>query len=240
MAKSEEEGPPEVRFVSSADEGSGTESHLLTMKTSAGDVTGLRTGRGADARDAGVDIESNVVSAYTAGPNPAKADRERRASQGLVNHLNSQGAQWKPAEMAPEGRDEEGVDCTADSETGTDRLLIQVTTADRTETWKQLAQNGSATHPDTSVGDLAAALQGAIKSKSHHPKQGIHLVLDATDSISSALPAVTEAFRTQYGPWAGTLGYEGIYLAGPMNLITRLDESATEEQTPPIRPIEHY
>lgn len=225
MAKDEEE-PPEDRFVPAEDEIGSTDSFLITKTNSAGDVTGLRTGRSADDRDAGVDLEDGGwLVAHTAGPWPAKDARERRTGQSLVNHFNSQGAHWKPAELAAGGRDEQGVDCTSDSETGTDKLLIQVTTADRTETWRQLAQTQTATHPVASVEELAAALKAAIKSKSLHPKEGIHLALDATDSISSALPAVTDAFRAAHGSWASTLGYEGIYLVGPEGLVSRLDES---------------
>ncbi|WP_330282933.1 hypothetical protein [Streptomyces sp. NBC_00588] len=225
MNKSEEEEPPEVRFVSGEDEISSTDSYLVTKMNSSGDVTGLRAGRSADGRGAGVDLEGGRIVAHTAGPNPAKDDRELRTGQSLVNHFNAQGARWKRAELAPGGKDEQGVDCTADSETGTDKLLIQVTTADRTETWRQLAQTQAATHPDSSVSDLAAALKAAIESKGNHPKQGIHLALDATDSIGSALPAVSEAFHAAYGSWAGTLDYEGIYLVGPEGLVTRLDAS---------------
>ncbi|MFE3196830.1 hypothetical protein [Embleya sp. NPDC059237] len=224
MNKSEEEEPG-VRFVSSEDESSSTDSHLVTKMNSAGDVTGLRMGRSADGRDASADHEGGRIIAHTAGPNPAKDARELRTGQSLVNHFNAQGARWNPARLAPGGKDEQGVDCTSESETGVGKLLIQVTTADRTETWRQLDQTQIATHPDWSVEDAAAALKTAIESKGNHPKQGIYLALDATDSIGSALPAVSEAFRAAYGSWVGSLGYEGVYLVGPEGLVTRLDGS---------------
>ncbi|MFI9176070.1 hypothetical protein [Streptomyces lincolnensis] len=227
MTMDEEDDPQELQFISSGDEVNSSDSHLVAKMNADGQVTGYRTGRSVDGRDSGADLtDEGMVVAHTAGPPPATDDRELRTGQALVNHLNSQGGQWKPAELTCGGRDEDGVDCTADSETGSGRLLIQVTMADRTAaTWKQLRQTQTATHPETPVEALVEALKAAIESKNLHPKEGIHLALDATDSISSALPAVTDAFRAMHGTLAGSLGYEGIYLVGPEGLVTRLDES---------------
>jgi hypothetical protein len=225
MTKDEEVEFQEVRFISAEDEAKSNDSVLVTKMTAAGDVTGLWTGRSIDDRHAGVDLtEDGRIAAQTAGPTPAKDDRELRTGQGLVNYFNAQGAHWGPTELAPGGKHEQGVDCIAvDTETDTVKLLIQVTMVDRTDTWKQLRQTQIATHPDTTVETIVETIKTAIESKRHHPKKGIHLALDATDSISSALPPVTDTFRAAYGPWAATLGYEGIYLVGPETLVARLD-----------------
>ncbi len=222
----EEEGESQEPLVISVEDEMTTNTSMLAIKTTAtGAVTGLRTGRSVDGREAGVDVtDEGRVIAHTTGPTPRKDDRERRCGQILVNHLNAQGSRWGAPQLAPGGRNEQGVDCIAvDTEDDTIKLLIQVTMVDRTDTWKQLSQTKAAAHPETTVAEVVEAVRAAIEEKRYHPKNGIHLALDATDSISSALPPVTDAFRTAHGEWTAGLGYEGVYLVGPENLVARLD-----------------
>ncbi|ROR44767.1 hypothetical protein [Kitasatospora cineracea] len=200
-----------------------SESALVIKMTETGEITGLSTAR--DGREAGVDVTPDGrVIARTAGAWPLKAEREQRTGQSLTNHLNRQGASWGPAELTEGGKQEDGVDCIAvDTEDDTVKLLIQTTVVDRTDTWKQLAQSQTAAHPEMTIEQIVEAIKTAIESKQTRPKKGIHLALDATDSINATLPPATNAFRAAYGSWTAGLGYEGVYLVGPETLVSRLD-----------------
>jgi len=50
------------------------------------------------------------------------------------------------------------------------------------------------------------------------------LALDATDSPRAALRSVVEMFREQYGEWTAGVGFQEVWVVGPViDLVNRLD-----------------
>ena len=77
---------------------------------------------------------------------------------------------------------------------------------------------------DPVVDDAVHAIKVAMEDKTLFSELAeIVLVLDATDSPRYALRAVADAFREQHVKWAAGVGYQAVWLVGPVTeLVHRL------------------
>jgi hypothetical protein len=75
------------------------------------------------------------------------------------------------------------------------------------------------------VHDAVDAIKAVIEDKTRFSElDEIVLALDATDSPRYALRAVADAFQAQHVAWAAGVGYQAIWLVGPVaDLVHRLD-----------------
>jgi hypothetical protein len=176
---------------------------------------------GEDPRVAGADVDPvGELSDQIEGRASSKDSSELRAAVLLVEHLNARGAHWAPPTLY-RGR-EIGVDAVAADDA--DRLQIQVTTPERSA-WALLAKQHRLERSDPGVHDAVDAIKAAIEGKTQFSELGeIVLALDATDSPRYALGAVADAFLALHATWAAGVGYQAIWLVGPVaDLVHRLD-----------------
>ena len=143
----------------------------------------------------------------------------------LVGKLNRDGAAW--GEPVP-GKGI--VDCEAfDNDEPTKRLAIQVVRANTDPNlWKALNTHKRVSQLQTPQMELADQLKQAIEKKANKIqlglREGLMLALDATRLPALAFDEVVLLFERQFGLWAKSLGFEGIWLVGPVDeLISRLD-----------------
>lgn len=199
-----------------------TSASMTGYKPPGSSGESVRVARGGeDRRVAGADVDRlGELSDHIEGRASAKDSSELRAAAVLVGHLNARGARWgSPTLYCGE---EIGVDAVAAD--GAERLQIQVTTPERSG-WAWLAKQHQLERsaPDTS--DAVNAIKVAIEDKTLFSElEVIVLALDATDSPRYALGAVVNAFRVRHGAWAKSVGYQEIWLVGPVvELVHRLD-----------------
>ena len=71
---------------------------------------------------------------------------------------------------------------------------------------------------------MAEQLRDAISKKERRipmeARRDLILALSALDSPAHAFDDVIEAFRSSYGEWASTLGFEQIWIVGPSLILT--------------------
>lgn len=129
------------------------------------------------------------------------------------------------------GIPEDGViDCevrsTAKTTHGKVLLKAQVVRAARGYVLRELAKHGFY-QGEATVAELADLLQKTIKAKADHYRgsnlSDIHLALDAIDHQAAvAAGQIADEFKQRHGAWASTIGFAGIWLAGP-TFAMRLD-----------------
>jgi hypothetical protein len=177
---------------------------------------------GVDRRVASADVSAaGRVTDRIEGRAPTRDHSELRAAQGLVERLNQDGASWQSPELVhAHAHTERGVDCIARNSSG-QALQIQVTTTER-EVWQRTRENLHERAAE--IHEVVEAIHDAIQAKSKQADPKIMLALDATDSPRAAVRPVVNAFRTQYGAWAAGVGFQEIWVVGPVvALVTRLD-----------------
>lgn len=160
--------------------------------------------------------------------------RVRRGEEGnericniLIVRLNrDRSSPWRNC-VACEDRNT-NVDCIAVD--GSEKLLVQLTRAEQRRDFWLIASRGSGTADYTGKEEAADALREAIEAKinvkfaSIALRRGIHLALDASDTLGFVLRPVIESFRKRHGAWARALGFMEIWLIGPTPDFTeRLD-----------------
>jgi hypothetical protein len=89
-----------------------------------------------------------------------------------------------------------------------------VTHADQ-DIWGILARQDAVNRSDT-VDAVANRILEAINKKRTRSDRRIILALDATDSPTPALRRVVEAFRSAHGREAAEIGFEQIWIVGPI------------------------
>jgi hypothetical protein len=175
-----------------------------------------------DRRIASADLSADgLITDRIVGGAPKGEQAELRVAQYLVAHLNQLGADWQSPELVrADAHNERGVDCIARNTTGQE-LQIQVTTIER-EVWRK---RENVHERSMEIPEVVEAIRIAIQAKATRADRKIVLALDATDSLGPALRAVVEAFRTQHGAWAGSVGFQEIWLVGAVvALVNRLDK----------------
>ncbi len=144
----------------------------------------------------------------------------------LILRLNQEGADWSlPVES---DGDVDGL--STSSSKPNERLLIQVVRAvSDPDLWKKLASSGKVSEENRTSRDLVADLKSAIEHKADErriPRRrrgDLVLALDASRLPAHALDVTVASFRDEHATWAGSLGFQAIWLVGPsVSLTTRL------------------
>jgi hypothetical protein len=137
----------------------------------------------------------------------------------LIEQLNAQGAQWGTLKLSEDRKGK--IDCVAiDQEK---ELNIQVTRAVQDqELRKSLAKFAEVTRHIT-VTQAVEDLRSAVKHKEDIPlvqRANILLALDATETPGHALSTIIKTFRQRYGQEVRKLGFQAIWLVGPLSTLT--------------------
>lgn len=219
----------EIRHVFVSDTAAAHESLIIDGLGNDGSEKISIDRGGFDARVASADASPDeLITDHIEGNAPKRDDAELRAAQYLVNRLNQLGDDWNSPHLArADARTERGVDCIARGNSIRKQLLqIQVTTTER-EVWRQREYVHERNAEKLAI---VEAIRAAIQDKATRADRRITLALDATDSPRAAFRSVVDAFRTKYGMWAAGVGFQEIWLVGPVAaLVNRLD---TEGQPP--------
>lgn len=179
---------------------------------------------GDDARVASADAgAAGEVDDRIEGRAARKAQSELRTAAVLVEALNSYGEEWSAPKLRT-GR-EDGVDAVANwIDDPARELRIQVTTPER-GAWALLAKVDSAERSESDATGAVEAIKAALEGKTRFAgRSEIVLALDATDSPRYALERVVQAFRAEHGEWVRGIGYDAVWLVGPVTaMVHRLD-----------------
>jgi hypothetical protein len=195
-------------------------------RAESGEESAVRIGRGgSDPRSSGADLEdAGGVSAHISGKPSPKQSSETRTAALLLQRLNEDGGSWGPPEEPP--GPEIGVDRIARDTAGR-TIQIQVTTPE-TKAWAVLAHDPEYKHESPDLSVAVAALRAAIAGKELKSPRGVVLALDATDSGGFALADVVSAFRKKHGIEVAGIGFDAIWLVGPViEMVRRLDIDAS-------------
>lgn len=156
------------------------------------------------------------------------------ACRVLITRLNQEGSAWgAPVYVTPDAT-RPGLDCIVEDGNGA-TLCIAVTKAryaeqKRGSRWAVLNRDKHVPINEPTA-HAVAALQRAIERQSDDIKAshraGLLLALDSCQCPEMLLPRVVDAFVTHHGVWAANLGYQAIWLVGPVVSRTyRLDQTA--------------
>lgn len=185
-------------------------------------VVGGEAGRAASA-----DIDDgNLLRFVLQGPPQQGEENTEAVCRILVSVLNKAGAEWcqprPPSEKSPCF-----VDCLSeDRGDPAKHLRIQVVRADvRESLYRELNDSGRVGETELSPTELVTRLEDAIKHKESKipPADRAHLMLalDATWLPALVFNTVIDEFRSEKGLWAGQLGFEGVWVVGPTEELTR-------------------
>ena len=105
-------------------------------------------------------------------------------------------------------------------------MCIQIVRANvDAEFWRTLNRYGKIdgnVNPEA----LTEQIKLAIDSKANDRKipkssrRGLTLALDATRLPALGFDSVIDSFRSKWGPWAHSLGFESVWLVGPSESLT--------------------
>jgi hypothetical protein len=207
--------------VSDAGAGAAVESFVVEGSGSDGSARISVDRADVDRRVASADLSADgMVTDRIVGKAPTRDHGELRVAQYLVARLNQLGADWQSVELVrANARDERGVDCIARNDSG-EKIQIQVTTTER-EAWRE---REDVHERSADIPTVVEAIRVAIQNKATRADRQIMLALDATDSPRAAFRPVVDAFRKQCAAWAGGVGFQEIWLVGPVvDLVNRLD-----------------
>ena len=192
--------------------------HVSATTTRNGKIVGFSESQGR-GRAASGDIDgSGRVSIQIAGTAPRGEEGMLQACKRLVEQLNISGQSWAaPSEVSSV----QYIDAVAAGERDFEgrTLTIQVVRA-LTEPafWQSLGHTGSSRLSLTFL-EAAEAIKAAIELKAQKIPASLRpqltLLLDAFDVPGLALHAVAEEFERHHGRWAGSLGFDSIWIAGP-------------------------
>ena len=175
-----------------------------------------RQGRTASADQ----IKDGALSYTLNGNSPQGEEDTLSACRILVNTLNKAGGNWHQPTIG-----DGAVDCQAvDRQSDERKLCVQIVRAIvDTEFWKTLNLEGKIERNDYPKA-LAEQIKSAIDAKARKiPKtsrRGLVLALDATRLPGLGFEAVVEDFRSRWGLWAETLGFDSVWLVGPLESLT--------------------
>jgi hypothetical protein len=206
--------------------------HFAVLKKRDGRPTGFSESRRLDGRAATADTAPDgSISFAILGSSPQGEEETLKVCSLLTQKLNSLGSNWGE----PSSIDASVVDCRATDVNDPDHLLqVQVVRAIVDQAvWESLKKSPDEKpvryQSDSNVSGLASELETAIKKKvnrvSPDARTGLTLALDATLLPAVAFDRVIVHFHQRYGAWVRSLGFQSIWLVGPVNeLIRRLDQ----------------
>ena len=222
------------RLEASLSDGVGVSDHGSASLETQGRVTGFREST-RQGRAATADQNQDGSLTYTLnGSSPQGEEDTLAACRILVDTLNQDHANWDAPAIA-----DEPADCQAHDRQSPEHVLrIQVVRAIvDPNLWKSLNLAGRIEETDISKQELVVQIKSAIEAKANDRKipqqsrQGLVLALDATRLPVLCFDAVFEEFHSKWGSWAGTLGFDMVWLVGPNNSLTwRLDTKSGDIQ----------
>jgi len=180
-----------------------------------------------DGRASSADYDDDRSMSFSvSGSSPQGEEETLKVCKLLVQKLNLDGNNWCEPVLG-----NGVVDCeTTDINDPSQSLQFQVIRAISNQSfWKQLNTQGAAQESSVDPSVLASYIENAIKKKTEKlpssVRNGLILVLDATLLPGITFDVVFEEFHTLYSTWASSLGFEGIWLVGPViELVQRLDQ----------------
>ena len=207
---------------------------LVAVKLSRGtQPTAVRVADSSGLSSAAdAELAMPVTYGATGTPEPGE-DGVQEVGGLLVERWNQDGARWGRAEVVAfrGGRSEQGVDLRVVTVDGSRTVNVQVTRAEQ-RLWSELARTRTATMRHAHAEAAADAIRVAIEKKSSRipvPRDTLVLALDARHAAWAALVHVDTAFRQRHGSWSRQLGFQAIWVVGPVaQLVRRLDISSPE------------
>jgi hypothetical protein len=200
-------------------------THLSALARRGGKTIGFRESEREGRATSADRHEDGSLSYSILGSSPQGEEDTLSACRMLIKVLNASGANW--SEPTP---GQGIVDCEAvDAKFPDRKLSIQVIRAiSDQDLWKKLNIQGSFDDLNVSKDQLVNHLRDAIMKKAAAIPQGIRrgltLALDATRLPVLGFQDVAEEFKCQFGPWSKSLGFESVWLVGPLESLTwRLD-----------------
>ena len=156
------------------------------------------------------------------GKSPQGEEDTLSACRILVAVLNKAGGNWDSPTIG-----DGVVDCQAvDRQSKGKKLRVQIVRANvDKDFWRALNRYGKVEGNETPEA-LVEQIKLAIDAKANDLKipkmsrQGLLLALDATRLPALSFDAVAEAFRSRWGPWTHTLGFDSVWLVGPSESLT--------------------
>jgi hypothetical protein len=207
---------------------------MMAARASGSQIDAVRLA--TDARSVAADLLGDgSVESSIQGQSPRGEEDTRRVCEILIERLNQDGKRWVLSEPPKEKTREEGIDCTARD--GQETLKIQVTRIGTQEFWKTLGDMGRVSIP-TTAGLCADALRVAIEHKAVVASRHTLLALNAINTPQHAFVSVIESFRLRHGSWAAGVGFQEIWVVGPIpDLTARLDARGRDGNiSPPEAP----
>ena len=194
---------------------------VVVARASGSDIDAVRLA--GDVRSAAADLsEGGSLSLSIQGQSPHGEEDTQHVCEILIERLNHGGSRWilsGPSKVRPR---EEGIDCKACD--GQETLRIQVTRIGTKEFWKTLGDQGRV--ESLSTADASAdAIRAAIGHKAIIAGHDLLLALNAINTPQYAFFPVVESFRRRHGSWAAGVGFQEIWVVGPVpSQVARLDK----------------
>lgn len=198
-------------------------------------MTGVRDGKTIgfreserEGRAASADVNDNgTLSHSLSGSSPQGEEDTLNAGRILVESLNHRGGNWQ-SPVPGHGNE----DCVAtDKIDNSKKIAIQLVRAiTDPKFWRELSQKGHYNETQLSKEELVNQIRTAVEKKANDSKipfpmrRSLILALDATRLPALCFNDVVEAYRTLYTAETKILGFESVWLVGPIpDLVWRLD-----------------
>jgi DNA-directed RNA polymerase subunit RPC12/RpoP len=208
-------------------DGINVSDHMTAVGKKDDKTVGFRESE-RNGRIASADQNENGSLSYSlTGSSPQGEEDTLSTCKNLVQALNEAGWNWAQPQKG------EGVeDCTTlDKSDQRNKLRIQVVRAITDENlWRRLSLEGGIEESSISKDELLAQLKSSIERKSDDRKipasirSNLLLALDATRLPVLSFEGVIEEYVARFGSWTRSLGFQGVWLVGPISSLTwRLD-----------------
>jgi len=204
--------------------------HVTALGRRKDTLFAFRESSDPDGRASSADRADDGSLSYSlSGSSPQGEEDSLSACRLLVRKLNLRGDNWSDP-VPGDGV----VDCEAAHAGQRQRKLqIQVVRAATDQNlWRQLSIQRGVTKSSVDSSTLASEIKHAIEKKADERvipssvRPGLTLALDATRLPAFAFDDVLEVFHREYSVWTKSLGFEAVWLVGPVpELVCRLDES---------------
>jgi len=195
--------------------------HISALQERGERKIGFSESPRADCRACFADCDNGSLSYGISGSTPQGEEVTLEVCRLLIQKLNSEGRNWDDP-VSGNGV----VDCEAlDLIDPQKHLQIQVVRANTEKSfWEELNTNGAVQRSDA---DPSVRIEESIKKKEKirlSDRKGLTLALDATLLPGFAFDDVIREFRKRYSAQAVALGFDEIWLVGPIDkLIQKVD-----------------
>jgi hypothetical protein len=189
-----------------------------------GEAIAFDESRRLDGRSSRSTVTGRGVEIEVEGTPPQGEDESLRVCEILRQHLNAECAGNWGAAVAPTPGCAWADGMLVDRDEPRKQQVVQVVRVVAEETpWVAMQASGryDVTIP---IADAVDQIRAAIEKKDQRDGAGVILALDATLLSGHALGEVVGEFRRRHEVWAGSLGYQSVWIVGPVaGLVRRLD-----------------